>query len=160
MCNFKFWWKENEHWNIFRGKNKTFHAFLKLPLIRKVWLNHTVFHKRWAFKENEAHVLWFTTPTLREYKSPGAGGDIHSLESHLQPSTKSSNPDTMSFYYGNYCGLGYGLGYGSNHGLGGYGYGCGYLSLFLWKILVLWILLKTLFICNDRFPWSRIHHPG
>lgn len=67
-----------------REKNKTFHAFLKLLLIRKVWLNCTVFHQRWVFKENEAPMLWFTTPTLREYKSPGTGGDIHSLESHLQ----------------------------------------------------------------------------
>ncbi|XP_041590830.1 keratin-associated protein 19-4-like [Vulpes lagopus] len=88
----------------------------------------------WILKGNEAHVLWFTTPTLREYKSPGTGGDIHSQETHLQHQTKSLGTDTMSYYYGNYCGgLGYGLGgfgglgygYGSIYGLGGYGYGCG-----------------------------------
>ena len=73
---------------------------------------------------------------MKEYKSPGAAGDIHSQKSDLQPPTKSSSPDTMSYYYGNYYrGLGYGLGgfrglgygYGSSYGLGGYGgYGCGY----------------------------------
>lgn len=68
---------------IFSRENKTFHAFLKLPLVRKVWLNRIVFHQSCIFKENEAHVLWFTTPTLREYKSPGTGGDIHSQETHL-----------------------------------------------------------------------------
>ena len=73
---------------------------------------------------------------MKEYKSPGAAGGIHSEESHLRHPSKSSSPDTMSYYYGNYCGgLGYGLGgfrglgygYGSSYGLGGYGgYGCGY----------------------------------
>ncbi|MXQ89253.1 hypothetical protein E5288_WYG015889 [Bos mutus] len=67
---------------------------------------------------------------MKEYKSPGAGGGIHSEESHLRHPSKSSSPDTMSYYYGNYCGgLGYGLGgfgglgygYGSSYGLGGYG---------------------------------------
>ena len=65
-----------------------------------------------------------------------AAGNIHSKESHFWHPAKSSIPDTMSYYYGNYYGgLGYGLGgfgglgygYGSTYGLGGYGgYDCGY----------------------------------
>lgn len=104
--------------------------------IRKLWVNSTVFQQRRIFKDNDTGVLWFTTPTMKEYKSPGAAGDIHSQESHLQHPTKSSSLDTMSYYYGSsYGGLGYGLGgfgglgysYGSSYGLGGYGrYGYGY----------------------------------
>ena len=73
---------------------------------------------------------------MKEYKSPGAAGDIHSQESDLQHPTKSSSPDTMSYYYGNYCGSlgcgfgglgGLGYGFGSSYGLGCYGgYGFGY----------------------------------
>ena len=104
--------------------------------IRKLWVNSTVFQQRRIFKDNDTCVLWFTTPTMKEYKSPGAAGDIHSQESHLWHPTKPSSLDTMSYYYGSYYGgLGYGLGgfgglgygYGSSYGLGGYGgYGYGY----------------------------------
>ena len=39
---------------------------------------------------------------MKEYKSPGAAGDIHSQESHLWHPTKSSSLDTMSYYSGSY----------------------------------------------------------
>ena len=37
--------------------------------IRKLWVNSTVFQQRRIFKDNDTCVLWFTTPTMKEYKS-------------------------------------------------------------------------------------------
>lgn len=78
-------------------------------------------------KEIAVPLMWFVKPALRKYKSRGVEASSHSQEPHLQPRTLSSATNTMSYYYGNYYGLGgfggLGYGYGTGYGLGGY---CGY----------------------------------
>ncbi|XP_069929211.1 keratin-associated protein 21-1-like [Oryctolagus cuniculus] len=76
------------------------------------------------FSKSDSCSLWLTTPTLGEYKSLLAGDYFHSQETHLQPRTKSSRPDTMSYYYNDHCGV-FGHGHGGFSGLGhGYGSRC------------------------------------
>lgn len=51
------------------------------------------FKQKRIFKDNDTGVLWFTTPTMKEYKSPGAAGDIHILQRvtfDIQPSPQAS----------------------------------------------------------------------
>ena len=123
----------SEEWkfNAIQRKNIFVHLWNYLSY-RKVWLNSTVFHQTWIFKENDTCVLWFTTPTRREYKRQVqlVIFILRKVTFNIQPKLQ---PLTMSYHCINYYGgLGYGLGgFGGlgYYGLGGYGgYGCGYFD--------------------------------